>query len=136
MMRITANKRAPSALIDDDDVDPCGLHIDEQFLQGRQPSDGALAPRLTPAALPNRGARIDMGQRPGFSARFGFHSSSSVTCTQRSMLTIARIGDKPVLIDAGSLTNHNAAENLHFATDRDATSLEAAPNYGQGGKRA
>ena len=38
------------------------------------------------------------------------------------MLTIARIGDKPVLIDAGSLTNHDAAENRRFATHRDATS--------------
>jgi hypothetical protein len=33
-----------------------------------------------------------------------------------------RAGDKWVLIDARSLTNHDAAENLYIATDPDATS--------------
>src|SRR5271165_5229218 len=61
---------------------------------GPSPSARAVKRGARPASDPasvaeSRRARIDMGQRPGFSARFGFHSSSSVTCTQRSMLTIA-----------------------------------------------
>jgi len=51
---------------------------------------------------------------------------------QRRRQHRARIGDKPVLIDAGALTNHDAAENRHFATHRDATSPHhATPPAGQ-----
>ena len=63
-----------------------------QAMLGRDAGvDGATQTRLAALGLLGDAASPVFGRAavPSVSARFGFHSSSSVTCTQRSMLTIA-----------------------------------------------
>jgi hypothetical protein len=47
-----------------------------------------------------------------------------------------RVGDKRVLIDARSLTNHDAAESLYIATDPDATSPRQAASPANRGSKS